>query len=120
MVIDKVRRAVEMLYQDTATVYVNEPVEDPITHATTSDWVVKYKDIKCRISFNKTSADYKDAYDSSGSTPTLFVAPEVDIPPGSRVEVTRTNMGTVAFRASEMPKVYNSHQEISLNIEKEN
>ncbi|BBM48390.1 hypothetical protein JMUB3933_1906 [Leptotrichia wadei] len=49
---------------------------------------------------------------------TLFISPEVYIPPGSMIEVTQNNV-TKRYKHSGISAVYTNHQEIVLEVEQE-
>ena len=48
-------------------------------------------------------------------TTTLFISPDVVIEPGSKIVVTQ-NGKTVAYKQSGEPALYNTHQEIILEL----
>lgn len=47
----------------------------------------------------------------------LFIAPEIAVPEGSRIDVTQNGI-TTSYRQSGTPAVYSSHQEITLELYK--
>jgi hypothetical protein len=49
---------------------------------------------------------------------TLFISPEVYIPPGSMIEVTQNNV-TRTYKHSGISAIYTNHQEIILELEQE-
>lgn len=124
------RQAIEGMYEDTATILVKRAVKDEKTGVTKNKDVVLVKDEPCRLSYrtmpstsdamkNSTTADYVN------QVITLFVRPELQIPSGSKIEVTKfgnvDSIGnehkyTQVFRNSAVPKIHGSHQEIILML----
>ena len=45
----------------------------------------------------------------------LFIAPEIDIKPGSKIDVTHLGV-TTSYKRSGNPAVYHTHQEIMLEL----
>ena len=92
--------------------------------------LIKLKEVKvlenlpCRISYRNnynnaksktTGVEDYEAPSSRGQTVILFTAPDVNIKPGSKVVVTQ-NGRTVAYNCSGQPVVYQTHQEIALEL----
>lgn len=111
----KVRKAIELGYTHSCTITINEEYEKP-NHSTG----FREKDIlenePCRISFSSVS----DTEESSSAakvvqTVKLFIAPETDIPPGSRLTVIHDGI-TSSFSKSGKPATYPTHQEIALDL----
>lgn len=108
------RKAVELLYKGLCTVKVWQEVEDPITHATGHKEVTLFTDQKCKLSYEKqTSTTPAGGPALIAQTTKLFIAPELDIPAGSKIIVTQHGK-TVEFARSGEPAVYTDHQEIML------
>lgn len=110
------RRAIELLYRGLCTVKVWQDVEDPITHVTKQDEVTLLSDQKCKLSYEKqTSATSTGGPVVIAQTIKLFIAPELDIPAGSKIIVTQHGKTTEYTRSGE-PAVYMDHQEIVLEL----
>ncbi|MFY0521302.1 hypothetical protein ACOMCU_26280 [Lysinibacillus sp. UGB7] len=91
-------------------------VEDPITHATTHKEVTLFTNQKCKLSFEKqTSTTPTGGPALIAQTTKLFIAPELDIPAGSKIIVTQHNKTTEYARSGE-PAIYTDHQEIQLEL----
>lgn len=113
------RRALERLYVDSCTIYTNELVTDAKTHVTKSQRVMSVEAEPCRVSFSSFPDTGKSrTADSLAQAVRLFISPEVVIPAGSRIEITR-NGKTTAYKRSGEPAMYPTHQEINLELEKE-
>ncbi len=70
----------------------------------------------CRLSFqSRNSAAKDDGYSTVSQSVVLFIAPEVEIPSGSKITVTQNGKTTDYCRSGESA-VYTSHQEIALEL----
>lgn len=123
---EPLKAAVESLYSGTCTVTATTPTFDESTKQTTNTETTLFADQPCRLSF--ISAPPSDKLVSfahnliHSDTPRahfvdqqikLFIAPSLDIPPGSKISVTQNGV-TSLFKSSGAPAVYSSHQEIEL------
>lgn len=112
----KAKRALMLLYEDTCTIYANVPVLDEVTGITEYKETALYENVPCRISFGSAAAVAADeAAPEVQQTITLFLAPEVDVPAGCKISVTREG-NTVNYSRSGVPSVYKTHQEIKLEL----
>lgn len=110
------REALEASYAGKCTVAILKSVTDPITKITSKQEVVEQKDIPCRLSFSRArSAGEAGPTAAVTQTIKLFLAPEVQIKPGSRITVAQ-NGWTNQYERSGRPAVYVSHQEITLEL----
>lgn len=111
-----VRKAIESLYKGTCTVKARESYKDPITKITTQKEVTKFENQPCKLSFEKqTTASSTGGPALISQTSKLFIAPELDIPPGSKIIVTQNGKSTEYTRSGE-PALYSNHQEIILDL----
>jgi len=109
------RTAIERMYEGRCTVFVQSGYVNPVTKRTEFVETVLYADQSCRLSFSNgrnTTGGAPVAEMSQGVT--LFIAPELDIPVGSKIEVTQ-NGDTTAYSRSGTPSRYVTHQEIKLS-----
>lgn len=110
------RKAVESLYKGLCTVKVWQEVENPVTHATTHKEVTLLSDQKCKLSYEKqTSTTPIGGPAVIAQTTKLFIAPELDIPAGSKIIVTQHGKTTEYARSGEAA-VYMDQQEIQLEL----
>ena len=115
----RARALQERLYADTCTVHAAQKLTDPQTHVTGSQWVAVIENQPCRVSFSQFPATGQSATaDTVSQSVKLFISPEVAIPAGSRIEITRQGI-TTAYRQSGQPAMYPTHQELMLELEKE-
>lgn len=115
MVGQGLRKALEQLWTDRCTVYVLEKARNPESKLTEFEEVAVLEDIPCRLSFSQLSAASGDAFATTSQTVKLFLAPETEIPPGSKLSVRRPGrMEPLLYSQSGEPSRYASHQEIPL------
>lgn len=108
-----------ILWIGKATIYNYQTVTDPTTYESKQFKVVIVEDEPCRVSYeNRTQGQMINQ--SNGATTsdqeiTLFIRPDLNIPPGSVIEVTQHNR-TVKYKGSTQTAVYTNHQEIGLEL----
>jgi len=89
---------------------------DPDTHQTTQQEVVVVTDEPCRLSFNREAVTNIDNGVAEIIQYTvLFIRPDIEIKPGSVIEVTQNGV-TTKYRRSGKPAIYTNHQEIKLTL----
>ena len=117
-----VRAAIESLYDCTATAVARRPYRDG--NVTRFREEVLFSDVPCRLSFSGASAQSLSglesaresaSWDEARQSAKLFLAPEREIPPGSKITVTGRGVTRVYARSGQ-PAVYGSHQEIALAL----
>lgn len=112
----KAKKALALLYEDSCTIYANMPVLDEATGITEYQETALHENVPCRISFGSAAAAVDDEIAPELQQPiTLFLAPEVDVPAGCKISVTREG-NTVNYSRSGEPSVYKTHQEIKLEL----
>lgn len=115
-----VRQGIESLYDSLCKIYRYEKKVDEATHETVTEPVLLVAEpVPCRVDIS-TSDMPPATY--SGAEPgamqqviTLFLKPEIAIPPGCFIEVTGPN-GSNTYEASGKPVVYTHHQEVRLRL----
>lgn len=110
---DAVRKAIESMYKDTCNVYEQQEITDPVTHVTDFQEIPVYADVKCKLSFSSITATSEGEASTLTQTVKLFIAPEFDIKPGSKISITHKGK-TSDYKRSGLPAVYSNHQEIML------
>lgn len=109
------RQAVEMMYEGTCTIYEKKGITDPKIKITSQREIPVYEEISCNLSFSKVlpvekqSEEYKQE-----QVVKLFLPPEINVKPGSKIVVTQNNV-TEVYKMSSLAAVYTSHQEIVLD-----
>lgn len=113
----KIREAVESWYTDTCNVIGTKKVKKDNITSFEDDVIVENQ--PCRLSFSKvTATNTPDGTAPLNQTIKLFVSPDIDIKPGSNIEVIRNSKKTM-YKCSGEPAVYETHQEIVLELAKE-
>lgn len=112
--IQMVRNALDSLHTSTCTIQLKtKGAIDPTTGIVQADKVTSVE-YPCRISFKSSNpSTVPNGLGDAVQTVTLFLAPEIIVPPGSEVVVNQ-NGRTTAYTASGVPMVFQSHQEIPL------
>ena len=112
----KVRKVIESLYNGTCAIIEYQKVKKE-NKSTGFAEVVVLENQPCRVSFqsvNSTSATDNGA-SSLSQVIKLFIAPEVDVKPGSLIRVAQNGL-TVDYRNSGEPARYSTHQEVVLEL----
>ncbi len=112
----RARQALESQYEGRCTVSEYQDVEDPVTFITESKLVEVIKDQPCKLSYSRfPSTNQTETFAGVNQSIKLFIAPEVEIKPGSIISVTQ-NGRTTAYKQSGQPAIYFTHQEINLEL----
>lgn len=115
----KHREVIESTYDGICNIYEKRPYKDPATKVTSQKMVKVVEDQLCRLSFSSISAtDDTETVSAFRQVIKLFLAPEIVVQPGSKIEVTQAGR-TEFYSGSGQPAVYDSHQEIVLELWKE-
>lgn len=108
-----VRRAIESLYKDTCDV-VEYQSYTKANKSTGKQEVTVIENQPCKLSYSAIkSNDDTESAESLSQITKLFIAPELNIKPGSKIIVKHQNR-TLEFQNSGLPGVFESHQEIML------
>ena len=113
--VQMVRAAIESLYDGVCTVTVRQEYEKD-NGATGFKDVVIVENEPCRLSFSNTSSTKEGEVAASVSQVTeLFISPDVNIAPGSKITVTQ-NGETTDYAKSGVKAKYETHQQIILEL----
>jgi len=107
------RKALEKLWKGICTIVIRQETQNPTNKRIEFNEVPVYENQPCKLSFETitTTENNNTALVTQGAK--LFIAPEVDIPPGSKIIVTQ-NGKTAEYEKSGEPAFYSNHQEIRL------
>lgn len=110
------RQALERLWKDRCTVYKREKVKDPVTKLTDFEEKPLIQDQPCKLSFETLTSTSGDPVAVVSKTAKLFLSPDVEIPAGCKIVVTRFNNLERKFTYSKSGEagVFTNHQEIQL------
>ena len=111
-----VRQAIERLYKGLCSVRVKVSSVNKETGETVFTEKVVLTEQPCRLSFSSRNSSAKDdGYNTVSQSVVLFIAPEIEIPSGSKTTVMQNGKTTDYCRSGESA-VYSSHQEIALEL----
>ena len=107
MVNKAVRTALERLWKDRCSIFIREEVTDPVTHLTDSEEKPLLQD---------QPSTNGDEVATAQQVVKLFLSPDVKVPAGCKIIVTRPNdvERTFTYSRSGEPGVFSNHQEIML------
>lgn len=110
------RKALERLWKDRCTVFHRVKVKDPNTKLTDFEEKPLLQDQPCKLSFETLSSTDGDPVATVGQSVKLFISPDVEIPAGCKIVVTRFNPleRTFTYGKSGEAGVFTNHQEILL------
>lgn len=110
------RKALERLWKDRCTVYHRVKVTDPKTKLTDFEEKPLLQDQPCKLSFETLNSTDGDHAATVAQSVKLFISPDVEIPAGCKIVVTRFNdlERTFAYSRSGEPGIFTNHQEIML------
>ena len=110
------RKALERLWKDRCTVYHRVKVTDPKTKLTDFDEKPLLQDQPCKLSFETLNSTDGDHVATVAQSVKLFISPDVEIPAGCKIVVTRFNdlELTFSYSRSGEPGIFTNHQEIML------
>lgn len=112
---NRVRKAIERLYDDTCTVTVKQEYEKE-NGATGFKETVVLENEPCHLSFSSATSTKEGEVAATVSQVTeLFISPDVNIAPGSKITVFH-NGTTTDYTRSGKSDLYNSHQQIILEL----
>lgn len=116
MVNKAVRTALERLWKDRCSIFTREEVTDPVTHLTDFEEKPLLQDQPCKLSFETLTSTNGDEVATAQQVVKLFLSPDVKVPAGCKIIVTRPNdvERTFIYSRSGEPGVFSNHQEIML------
>lgn len=112
------KQALKMLWRDKCKITAkNKKVVDPEDYTTNYTDVVIVEDEPCKLSFETLQVASSDNVKAKVEQKAkLFIDNEIEIPPGSVVEITRGSRVFV-FSSTGLPGLFSNHQEIVLETE---
>lgn len=113
------QKAIQSLWDGRCTVTVRDRALDSATGRTEPQERVTAENIPCRVSYAtvKSTEPTEEAAVVAQSV-TLYLAPSVEVPEGSKLTVTQNGV-TRDYARSGKPAVYTYHQEVPLELWKE-
>ena len=110
------RKALERLWTDRCSVYVQVGATDPVTHLTDFEEMPLLLDQPCKLSFETLASANGDELPVVSQSVKLFLSPDVAVPAGCKIVVVRPNSleRIFTFAQSGEAGVFTNHQEILL------
>lgn len=109
------RKAMESMYDDTCDVIEHQKVKNPVTKKTEFTDAPVLLAQPCRVSYKSIPATGDGNTASVSQEIKLFISPDVVIKEGSKIEVTHKGV-TTAYKRSSKAAIYDTHQEITLEL----
>lgn len=110
------KAALERLWKDKCSVFVQDERTDPITKATDFEEVPLFQDQPCKLSFETLTSTGGDHVATATQSVKLFLSNSVTVPPGSKIIVTRPSGKVHTYSNSGEPGEFTYHQEIQLEL----
>ena len=105
-----------VLWIGKCTIYEYQDVIDPVTHRTSQKEVAVVVDEPCRVSHTReTSTQINNGLAEVAQVTMLFTRPDLEIKPGSVIEVTQHGR-TTKYKGSSKSALYTNHQEVVLEL----
>jgi len=113
---DEVRSAIESTYIGNCDIIEHIKSRNAFTKQNEYNERTVLNKIKCRLSFETISnTSQSSTTNNSNQIVKLFIAPELQIKEGSKIIVTQNNR-TDTYKNSGKPAIYETHQEIILEL----
>lgn len=116
--VNGMRMAIESLYSGKCDVYEVQKIINQVNKRTTREWVKIIENQPCRLSYSSSAPATDEQPSEKSQKIKLFIAPELTIKAGSRIDVTQNNV-TKQYESSGEPLAYSCHQEIELKLREE-
>ena len=114
------RKAIESRYEGLCDILEKRKVKDEVTKATVLRDTAVLSNQPCKLSYSSSgTANQTDTISNIEQTIKVFIAPEIKIASGSKLRITQNGI-TTDYISSGVPAVYETHQEVSLELKEEN
>ncbi|ENZ9423153.1 hypothetical protein ACHDLL_003599 [Clostridioides difficile] len=113
-IMNKTRKAIEMLYRDKCTIVEYQPVKDPVTKRTNNKEVVVLENQPCKLSYKNITSTTDGKVAKLEQTIKLFISPNINIKAGSKLIINDKE-----YVKSGESAMYPNHQEIILELFKD-
>lgn len=115
-----VRKALESRYTATCSVYVYQDKFDEDTKQTRRERTALFVDQPCRLSYQTQAfaslvSTQNEGVPSSYQSTKIFLAPELDIPENSEIDVMWFGR-KLEFNRSSVPVIHTNHQEVMVEV----
>lgn len=115
-VVKRARKALELLYGGTCNIIEHQKIKKANKSTGFQD-VTVLENEPCRLSFKTigSTVQAENAASAVMQVTTLFISPDVIIKSGSKIVVTQNNR-TTEYKSSGEPALYQTHQEVILEL----
>lgn len=115
-----VRKAIESRYESTCSIYVYGDVFDEATKQTRRERKLLIENQPCRLSYQTQAfaslvSSQSEGVPSTYQSTKIFMAPELDIPENSEIEVNWQGR-VLKFKRSSVPVIHHNHQEVMVEV----
>lgn len=110
------RQAIESTYDGVATIIEHQKIKDETSKLTNFEDRIVLENQPCKLSF-KSLSTAKQGESAAAITQTieLLISPDITIKPNSKIIVTQAGV-TADYTYSGIPAVYDTHQQIILDL----
>jgi len=111
------KNIIESLYTGICDIYEYQKDTDPVSKITKNIETEVCINKKCRVSYKTiSSSEQTDTTDNISQVIKLFIDPNLNVKPGSKIIVTQNGRST-SYISSGQPAIYTNHQEIILKLD---
>ncbi|VIF92746.1 phage protein [Clostridioides difficile] len=111
MMVNRTRKAIEMLYRDKCTIVEYQPVKDPVTKRTNNKEVIVLENQPCKLSYKNITSATDGKVAKLEQTIKLFISPNIEIKAGSKLIINNKE-----YVRSGESAIYPNHQEVILEL----
>ncbi|HBF3362847.1 TPA: hypothetical protein KOC08_003566 [Clostridioides difficile] len=111
---DKTRKAIEILYRDKCTIVEYQPIKDPVTKRTNNKEVIVLENQPCKLSYKNIVSATEGKLAKLEQTIKLFISPNISVKAGSKLIINNKE-----YVRSGESAIYPNHQEIILELFKD-
>lgn len=108
---DKTRKAIEMMYRDKCTIVEYQPIKDPVTKRTNNKEVIVLENQLCKLSYKNITSATDGKVAKLEQTIKLFISPDIEIKAGSKLIINDKE-----YVRSGESAIYPNHQEVVLEL----
>ncbi|WLD27657.1 hypothetical protein CDIFMA2_15390 [Clostridioides difficile] len=109
--VNRTRKAIEMLYRDKCTIVEYQPIKDPVTKRTNNKEVIVLENQPCKLSYKNITSATDGKVAKLEQTIKLFISPDIEIKAGSKLIINDKE-----YVRSGESAIYPNHQEIVLEL----
>ncbi len=112
--VNKSRKAIELLYRDKCTIVEYKPIKDPVSKRTNNKEVIVLENQPCKLSYKNITSTEEGKVAKLTQTIKLFISPNINIKAGSKLIINNKE-----YVRSGESAIYPNHQELILELLKD-